>query len=153
MPEYSARFTSSAESLRRARDAVRVFATACGFGEADVGDIVCAAGEAIANAVEHGGAPGVFTLACEYAENALTIEIADSGRGFTEWHEVQAKRSGASPDAMPSINAPLRGYGIKIMYEMMDDVSYHDGGRRVRLTKRSPRIETHNAEGTGTERR
>jgi anti-sigma regulatory factor (Ser/Thr protein kinase) len=150
---YSARFTSSPESLRSARDAVRVFAATCGFGEIEAADVVFAVGEAVANAVEHGSAPGVFTLACRFSGDALTVEIADGGRGFAEWHKVQAARSGFRAEATPPGTTPLRGYGIRIMYEMMDEVSYHDGGRRVRLLKRRAHIKSKSEEGSGTDER
>jgi anti-sigma regulatory factor (Ser/Thr protein kinase) len=130
-----------------------VFAATCGFSEAQIADVVFAVGEAVANAVEHGRAPGVFAVACRFSGGALTVEITDGGRGFAQWHEVQAARRGFRPEAPPAGTPALRGYGIRIMYEMMDEVSYHDGGRRVRLVKRRTQIKSASEEGSGTDER
>jgi serine/threonine-protein kinase RsbW len=144
---YAARFANGPESLRSVRHAVRNFATTCGFSESEIQDVVLAVGEAVANAVEHGRALGLFTVECRFSADSLTVEIADGGRGFSEWHQVQAARTGPREAPEPGIT-PLRGYGIRIMYEMMDEVSYHEGGRRVRLVKHRALVKSEEINGT-----
>jgi anti-sigma regulatory factor (Ser/Thr protein kinase) len=146
---YSARFASDARSLRTARHAVRTFATACGLTEAEIHDVVLAAGEALANAVEHGRSLGAFSVECRFLEGTLSIEVADEGRGFADWHQVQAARRGFSSDASQAGAVPVRGFGIKIMYEMMDEVTYQDGGRKVRLVKHRALAKSEESTGTG----
>ena len=122
--------------------------TACGFSEAEIHDVVLAVGEAVANAIEHGRSLGLFSVECRFAEDVLTVDVVDEGRGFASWDQVRSARSGFGKDGLQIEAAPLRGFGIRIMFEMMDEVSYHEGGRRVRLIKhRAPaKIE----EDTGT---
>ena len=134
MRHYAARFASGRQSVRAARHAVKTFATACGLSEAAIDDVVVAAGEAVANAIEHGRSLGLFSVECRFVDGTLTVEVTDEGRGFASWDKVQEARRGFIVGAAPGAT-PLRGFGIKIMYELMDEVTYHDGGRRVRLVK------------------
>ena len=108
-----------------ARRGLREFAARLGFERRALDDIESAAGEALANAVEHGHHPekGVTVKARQLA-NGLSIVIHDSGPGFkgdVEAHNGRRK-------------AP-RGYGIRLMTTLMDAVEFADNGRCVRLTK------------------
>jgi anti-sigma regulatory factor (Ser/Thr protein kinase) len=88
-------------------------------------------GEALANAVEHGSSAGgdlsirVQRISGDGQFATLEIEIADEGSGFVE------RPHPPIPDLTGS-----RGFGIYIMRAVMDTVEYHDGGRRVILSKR-----------------
>jgi len=110
---------------RIARRGLREFAQRCGFGNRVLDDIESAAGEALANAVEHGHHPekGVAVRARCLA-NGIAIEVHDSGPGF--------------PGDLRSRNKDTltpRGYGIRLMTTLMDSVEFTDNGRCVRLTK------------------
>lgn len=127
MVEYRGHFRGTPASVRFARRAVIDYARACGFDSAELADIALAAGEALANAVEHGNKDlGFIDVRCEFTDESLVIEIGDAGGGF----DVAAV-SGRSRD--PSA---ARGFGISIMHAIMDEVRYSSRGAVVRLVKR-----------------
>lgn len=112
----------------------------CGFAEGALSDIEFAAGEAIANAVEHGHkAASAFTLRCKFVDDCLTIEIEDNGPGFATWKQsrerAEQRHQELRNDGAPT---PVRGFGTLLIYRLMDDVEYEDHGRRVRMRKRLP---------------
>lgn len=127
MVEYRAQFRGTPNSVRLAREAIVDYARCCGFGSDVLGDIALAAGEALANAVEHGNRDlGYIEISCEIAGETLAIEIRDAGTGFDLTRIQPRKRD---PNA-------VRGFGISIMHAIMDGVSYTRRGAAVRLTKR-----------------
>jgi anti-sigma regulatory factor (Ser/Thr protein kinase) len=127
MHEYRAQFRGTPSSVRDARLAILDYARLCGFAGEDIFDIVLGAGEALANAVEHGNKDlGFFTVTCSFADGELTIEVADTGPGF-EFALVEAKNR--DPSA-------IRGFGITIMRATMNAVDYTARGTTVRLRKR-----------------
>lgn len=102
---------------------VAAFARSCGFLPDEVRDVEIAVGEAIANAVEHGNkSAGSFSLCARFEGGLLAIEVKDGGSGFL-------------PDA-PAEPKAYRGWGILLMRHLVDSISFHDGGTRVRLEKR-----------------
>jgi anti-sigma regulatory factor (Ser/Thr protein kinase) len=112
--------------------AVRAFlarkAGACGFDEAAVYDIKVAAGEAIANAIEHGSPKGesnTVTVSCERGDAAFTIRVKDEGV-----FKRSIPNSGRASD--------YRGHGILLMLSLMDkvEIDESDRGTTVSLTKR-----------------
>jgi len=118
-----------------ARRAVSTFARSCGFGAVDLADIECAAGEAVANAIEHGNRErDYFELHCEFDGTTLAIEVKDRGKGFSE---VPAPRLDAAPR--------LRGWGIFLMRSLVDRVTFFEGGSGVRLEKKLPVVEDRGA--------
>jgi anti-sigma regulatory factor (Ser/Thr protein kinase) len=110
--------------------------------------VVLAVGEAVANAIEHGRSAGMFSVECQFEAGSIIIEVADEGRGFAEWQQVETARSGIRRETLGPNDIPMRGFGIKIMHEMMDKVSYHDGGRRVRLVKSRTQLKSEEITGT-----
>ena len=54
MVEYRAQFRGTPSSVREARRAILDYARLCGFGTQETFEIALGAGEALANAVEHG---------------------------------------------------------------------------------------------------
>ncbi len=115
MSRYRERFPSAFESVAKARRAVGVFAASCGYGAAEISDIVLSIGEACNNAVEHGHVErGEFTVDCVFERGMLRTEIIDSGRGFDE----TATPIGADPNEYIG-----RGRGFTIMRALMDSVS------------------------------
>jgi len=99
----------------------------CGFSESDVADIRLAAGEALSNAVEHGRSArsSGFSVVCRFEHDKIAIEIRDNGRGFN------VDRREAGP-----IEERTRGFGMGLMYRLMDDVNYDHNGTCVRLCRR-----------------
>jgi anti-sigma regulatory factor (Ser/Thr protein kinase) len=73
---------SRGDELAAVRDFVARTAVACGFDEAAVYDLKVAAGEAAANAIEHGSPKGeanTVRVVCERAGEALTVRVKDEG--------------------------------------------------------------------------
>lgn len=128
---YRADYSNDTKNVALARKGVAGFAGACGFSEADIADIRLAAGEALSNAVEHGNArnAGGFTVECGFDGESLSIEIRDSGQGFS----APAKTNQAvTPDQRG------RGFGIFLMRRLMDDVIFARNGTIVRMVRHYP---------------
>lgn len=122
-PRSRASFPCSAEGARRARKYVVAFASRYLQGE-DLANVEIALGEALANCVEHGGGPTIV-VECWRDERSLYAEIRGRGSGFEPPATVSAPPQGA-----------LRGYGLFIMYAVLDGVEFLEGGRALRLWKR-----------------
>jgi serine/threonine-protein kinase RsbW len=124
---YRADYPSEIRNVALARRSVAGFAGACGFTESEISDIRLAAGEALSNAVEHGGAPTAgFTVECSFDGDELRIEIQNDGTGFS----APAVRGSIEPDQRG------RGFGIFLMRRLMDDVVFGRNGTVVRLIRR-----------------
>jgi serine/threonine-protein kinase RsbW len=124
--KYRAEFSSDIRNVALARRGIADFAHACGFSEGEVADIRLAAGEALSNAVEHGGhAAGKFSVLCTFEGAELVIEISDAGTGFPAPREITS----VTPDHRG------RGFGIFLMRRLMDDVSFSSNGTVVRLIR------------------
>ena len=104
-----------------ARRFVRAFFADHGVSDEDVTDLELATSEATANAVEHGSPCDGGTIYLRVGiDGPAQVEICDCG----EFEEDQPSR-------------PLRGLGLRIMREVVDDLWIQsEGGRtRVQLTK------------------
>lgn len=129
MDPFRARYRGTPSSVRMARSAIVDYARAAGFGTEAIAEIALAAGEALANAVEHGSKDlGFIEVVCDFTNETLVIEIADAGLGFDL---TTVKRRERDPNA-------VRGFGISIMHAIMDEVVYSRRGAAVRLKKRRP---------------
>ncbi len=129
MTEFRARFRGTPSSVRDARKAILDYARFCGFPSDATFDIALGAGEALANAVEHGNKDlGFIEVACRFTGEELVIEVSDAGSGFDH---------AGLPDKQRDPNA-VRGFGISIMRSVMDAVEYVGRGTTVRLRKRCP---------------
>ncbi|MES4891207.1 SpoIIE family protein phosphatase [Streptomyces sp. NPDC096012] len=103
-------FPAESGQLAPIRRALRSWLGSCGLPPTSVMDILIAAGEACANAVEHGhrDAPGAAVrLRAEASAQRVRLTVADSGR----WKEPRA------------VANPLRGRGISLMRELMEHVT------------------------------
>jgi anti-sigma regulatory factor (Ser/Thr protein kinase) len=129
MVMYRASHPRGYGSVRRARRALFAFAVECGFRGTALSDIETAAGEALANAAEHGDreASSGFDVLATFEAGRLVIEIKDHGPGF----DSAAAMRNATPDA-----AGHRGFGIYLMRTLMDEVAYSEHGSRIHLVKR-----------------
>jgi serine/threonine-protein kinase RsbW len=121
--------TGEVASVAPLRKALRRFAQTVGFSGEALDDIECAVGEALANAVEHGSrrSGSAVRVVASMDGTALSIEVIDQGEGFLGWNNVEV--------AQPVFSSP-RGYGIFMMREFMDHVSYTRNGSTLRLVKR-----------------
>lgn len=118
-------------SVRQARRAISDFAASCGFAGTLLWDVESAAGEALANAAEHGDgeASQGFDVAATFDGTRLVIEIEDHGAGF----DCGAALEGSKAEPSGNHN---RGFGIFLMRTLMDEVAYSERGSRIQLVKR-----------------
>jgi len=125
-PEFHGSFARTAKSATRARKILRNLAKTWLSGQQLI-DFEVAIGEALANAVEHGGGDSL-TVTCNRDAERIVVEIKDEGTGFAA---DRAKLS-AAPAGAP------RGYGLFIMHKIADEVEILEGGTRLRLVKYIP---------------
>jgi serine phosphatase RsbU (regulator of sigma subunit)/anti-sigma regulatory factor (Ser/Thr protein kinase) len=114
------------------RAKLRRWLPAAGIGSLEAGDIMIAAGEAAANAVEHAttgrpaGAPPVqITFTARAAHASIQLVVTDTG----SWRSPPSDREQPGPGT--------RGHGIIFMHALMDDVTIDPSahGTTVTLTK------------------
>ena len=122
---YRATYRSDPRNVATARHAVANFARSCGFDQDEVAEIALATGEALSNAAEHGLTKqgGSFFVQCEFVNDALVVEIRDTGRGFV------AKERPTEP-------IPSRGFGMTIMRALMNEIRFSQNGTQVQLVRR-----------------
>jgi anti-sigma regulatory factor (Ser/Thr protein kinase) len=122
VPSRSFGFTFSALPMavpivRRSLDR---FAARLGLADDDRFAVLTAAGEAMANAVEHAynGTPGLVRLEAEASADALTVTVEDEGK----WKPAQRRDE--------------RGRGLPLMRALMDavEIRTHQASTQVRLT-------------------
>ncbi|MCL5292462.1 MAG: ATP-binding protein [Actinobacteria bacterium] len=121
---------SKLANLKAARNFASEAALTCGFSDAEVYEIKLAAGEAVANAIEHGSPNGEgnsVELTCYCKDGSFLIIVKDEG--------CFKKRVLISNDG-----ASYRGRGIPLMLVFMDKVAIDErsNGTRVTLSKRLP---------------
>jgi PAS domain S-box-containing protein len=107
-------FSAESEQLASVRAQLRGWLRSCGIGARIAQDVLVAAGEAIANAIEHGhrSRPGEqVRLRAISTANQLRLTITDSGR----WQ------------ANPPGDRSLRGHGIALMRTLMQQVTIEPG--------------------------
>lgn len=117
------RFPARPTEMAAARAALRDWLAFAGASAQLSSDALLAAGEAVANAMEHGhrgDQDGVITLRAATIGATLRLSVCDTGRWKT-------------PDADPD---GRRGRGISLMHALMDDVAVEtaDDGTTVRLS-------------------
>jgi PAS domain S-box-containing protein len=103
-------FPADTAQLRPVRARLRRWLDGCGLSTPLAQDALVAAGEAVANAIEHGHRdnPGQeIRLRATVTANLLRLTVADTGRWLP-------------PGSEP---APYRGKGLSLMRAMMDNVS------------------------------
>ena len=130
------RLPNRPEFVAVARLTVAAVACRMGFDVSDIEDIKVAVGEACTNAIEHGVPVGqcaeMVTIACQIADDCLSITVHDPGVGFDP--------RAATPAAHAAGTATLTegGLGLLLIQALMDDVevsSTPDDGTRVRMVK------------------
>ena len=114
-------FPADTAQLRPVRAQLRRWLENCGLSTPLAQDALLAAGEAVANAIEHGHRdhPGQeIRLLAAVTANRLRLTVADSGR----WQPPASEQ------------APYRGKGIALMRAMMDNVSIEPGAAGTTVT-------------------
>jgi anti-sigma regulatory factor (Ser/Thr protein kinase) len=90
-------------------------------------DLESAAGEALANAAEHGRRPGgTLRLEAWLTDAGLEAAVSDDGPGF-----VPGAISENDPGALA-----LRGYGLFLIQALMDKLEFRNDGKTVWFFKR-----------------
>ena len=111
------------------------------MGRDKIDEVKMAVAEACINAFEHSGTPDrkvdiEFRIGAESDGNGrpyLEVDVSDAGRGFDpsrlETPEISAKLR----------SSRKRGWGIKIIESLMDDVRIESGARGTRIIMRKYR--------------
>jgi anti-sigma regulatory factor (Ser/Thr protein kinase) len=120
-----ASFPANVNQLGRSRAALRSWLTRARVGPDQAHDMLVAAGEAVANAIEHGhrdSPDGLITLHATALVDHVQLIIADNG----SWKPPQ-----------PAADQQ-RGRGITLMRALMDDVAINPdaAGTTVQLSAR-----------------
>lgn len=123
--QYTETFACNPVEARRARKAIAAFARVWLKG-IDAIDFESAAGEALANAINHGKC-NRLNVACHFSRQKVVAEIQQQ-----EGVAFQPPASSTPPAA-----GAVGGYGIFIMRSVLDELEYREDGRRVRLVKRT----------------
>ncbi|HTV93425.1 MAG TPA: SpoIIE family protein phosphatase [Verrucomicrobiae bacterium] len=114
------RYTYSAvpNSARIARDAIRSYAEQHGMNRADSFDIVLAAGEAIANAIEYGAHSPEGTFTVELVRDDAELQVSVESEGH--WRSTPSHKD--------------RGRGMQIMRACAKNVEVSSTAERTHLT-------------------
>ena len=118
-------FTADARHMGPSRAALRTWLTQAGVEKEQLQDMLVAAGEAVANAIEHGHRDrpdGVISLRANAVADGLRVSVIDSGVWKT-------------PRQVPG---EYRGRGISLMRCLVQDLSIHsnDAGTTVHMYAR-----------------
>jgi serine phosphatase RsbU (regulator of sigma subunit)/anti-sigma regulatory factor (Ser/Thr protein kinase) len=121
------RFTAIPLIAPIVRASLNHIADECGLSDEQRFAITLAAGEAVANAVEHayrGEPPGIVSIRARVAPETITLDIEDHGR----WRAFERREE--------------RGRGITLMHEMMSGVKITSAADRTRVTLTLSRSKT-----------
>ena len=120
--------------MSRARRAVRAFLQLGGVDAQHCSDLEVALGEAIGNAVTHGyGRHGSFSIHCTVSQRQVVLEVRDHGPGY----DVAALPVAQNPEF------GMRGFGLSMIRKLVDDVSFSDNGRRIRMVLKVSQPRSH----------
>jgi serine/threonine-protein kinase RsbW len=115
-------FPGQYDSLAKISDFVALGAQEAGLSSKDVYAVRLAVDEACTNIIEHGyGGESVGKIECTYSYDSqtLTVKLRDWGKSF-------APEDIPDPDYnVPLEELKLRGAGLYLMRELMDDIRFH----------------------------
>jgi anti-sigma regulatory factor (Ser/Thr protein kinase) len=119
---YGDAFACLPQNAVKARRAVRRFASMWLAGS-DLSDFELAAGEVLSNMVHHGKSHWI-TVHCYLERDRIVMELRNYGHGFSPPQRFEPPERGA-----------VGGYGLFLMYTLLDDLEIRDLGRHIRLAK------------------
>lgn len=122
-PRYWDAFACSPENAVKARKAVTRYA-ASSLSGIDLSDLELAVGEVLSNVVQHGHSYWM-AVHCYRDGDRLVTEVWNYGAGFAPPTSFERPAEGA-----------LRGYGLFLMYTVLDELEFFDCGRHIRLVKK-----------------
>lgn len=88
-------------------------------------------GEAINNAIEHGGFPVILDI--HYTNRAIDMRIKDHGNGFNVTKKINDIEKYGTEKLMSDIVLEERGRGILMMMQIFQKVQYNERGNEVFL--------------------
>ncbi|MCM3360637.1 ATP-binding protein [Niallia sp. Sow4_A1] len=88
-------------------------------------------GEAINNAIEHGGFPVILDI--HYTNRAIDMRIKDHGNGFNVTKKINDIEKYGTEKLMSDIVLEERGRGILMMMQIFQKVQYNEMGNEVFL--------------------
>jgi anti-sigma regulatory factor (Ser/Thr protein kinase) len=119
------------ENIEKAHDFVYEFVRECGFSENIAHRCALSVDEVCSNVIEHGyqknGHDKVIDVMCAADETHIMITIIDDAHPFNPLDNP-------SPDPLASLeDRPVGGWGIEIVRQYMDKVSYRYSNNRNQL--------------------
>ncbi|MBM6802424.1 anti-sigma F factor [Mediterraneibacter glycyrrhizinilyticus] len=132
--EMEIRFDSRSENEGFARVAVASFMTQLNPTVEEVADVKTAVSEAVTNAIIHGYENEVHkvSIRCRIAENVLTVEVIDNGKGIEDVQQAMQPMFTTMPEQDRS------GMGFAFMEAFMDNIEVESEpgkGTRVKMKK------------------
>jgi anti-sigma regulatory factor (Ser/Thr protein kinase) len=121
---HSLTIRNETRELARVREFVKSFLVSVQFPAKEIGKVVMAVDEAVANVIEHGypGAEGEITIRLAYEDDKLTVTRIDHGVPY-------AVSAPTALDVRAHVAAGNRdGLGLHIIHRVMDDVNYRREG-------------------------
>ncbi|MBV8041222.1 MAG: ATP-binding protein [Pluralibacter sp.] len=124
------RLPTSLDNLETLSSAIRQFIAQLELDPAVVYQLELATCEAFSNIVRHGvnHDPGQYVgVTLSYAEGGVEIVLSDCGKPIPQavLHALEGRsKSLPAPDPRRQATWPERGMGLKLIFAMMDDVSY-----------------------------
>lgn len=133
------RLPTSLENLETLSSAIRQFIAQLELDPAVVYQLELATCEAFSNIVRHGVNydPGQYVgVTLSYAEGGVEIVLSDCGKPIPQavLHALKGRsKSLPAPDPHRQATWPEHGIGLKLIFAMMDDVSYRSQEGRNEL--------------------
>lgn len=142
-------FPASIEQLYEMLEYIRSFALKAGFEPVTVKNIELVAEEALVNVIVHGykdTAGGDIRIVIEDLQDpGIRITIKDRGKPFDP-STYLADNSFHIPKNLNDSNADVGGWGLFLIYKMMDSVEYkRDGDDNVLVLAKTVQSKTNNS--------
>jgi anti-sigma regulatory factor (Ser/Thr protein kinase) len=118
MPQFTATYDASPQSIVAVRNEMAALAVECGLDESAIADVKLAVSEAATNAFVHGyrQGDGIIRVEATITDGELVIWVCDEGRGM-----------------QPRPDSPGLGLGLPVIAQVAKRLEIHDGGPGTRL--------------------